>query len=180
MSGINMTRVVLGGLVAGVVLNVGETIFNGVLFGEATDAAVKALNLPPMTGATIVWFIISAFIFSIAMIWLYAAIRPRLGAGPKNCDLCRAYRLDLWVSFPFNWLSGYGALSPQLVDLRPGLECFRSQYCCGGRCLFLPRGINNHTPHSVGVFIDLAREDSRSLRRSEMFIDPGAMTLRIS
>jgi len=109
MSGINMTRVVLGGLVAGVVLNVGETIFNGVLFGEATDAAVKALNLPPMTGATIVWFIISAFIFSIAMIWLYAAIRPRLGAGPKTA-ICAG--LTAWT---------FGYLFPSIGFLAMGL-----------------------------------------------------------
>lgn len=84
MSGINISRVILGGLVAGVVLNIGETIFNAVLFGQANEAAFKALNLPPIGGSTVAWFVIAGFIFSIVMIWLYAAMRPRLGAGPKT------------------------------------------------------------------------------------------------
>ncbi len=109
MSGINVSRVVLGGLVAGVVLNIGEFIFNGVLFAETIEASVKELNLPPMTGSTIVWFLIAAFIFCLAMIWLYAAIRPRLGPGPKTA-ICAG--LLAWT---------FGYLVPTIGFLAMGL-----------------------------------------------------------
>jgi hypothetical protein len=109
MSGINLSRVILGGLVAGVVLNIGETIFNGVIFGEANNAAMKALNLPAVGGSAIAWFVIAAFIFSIAMIWLYAAIRPRLGAGPKTA-ICAGLTA---------WTMGY--LFPSIGFLAIGL-----------------------------------------------------------
>lgn len=109
MSGINISRVILGGLVAGVVLNIGETIFNAVLFAEANEAAIKALNLQPIGGRAVAWFVISGFMFSIVMIWLYAAIRPRLGAGPKTA-LCAG--LTAWA---------FGYLFPGIGFLAMGL-----------------------------------------------------------
>ncbi|HKZ01356.1 MAG TPA: hypothetical protein VJ180_03910 [Pyrinomonadaceae bacterium] len=109
MSGINLSRVILGGLVAGVVLNIGETIFNAVLFAEANEAAFKALNLPPIGGRAVAWFVIAGFIFSIVMVWLYAAIRPRLGAGPKTA-VCAG--LTAWT---------FGYLFPGIGFLAMGL-----------------------------------------------------------
>jgi hypothetical protein len=109
VSGINISRVILGGLVAGVVLNIGETIFNAVLFAEANEAAIKALNLQPIGGRAVAWFVISGFMFSIVMIWLYAAIRPRLGAGPKTA-LCAG--LTAWA---------FGYLFPGIGFLAMGL-----------------------------------------------------------
>jgi hypothetical protein len=109
VSGINISRVILGGLVAGVVLNIGETIFNAVLFAEANEAAMKALNLQPIGGRAVAWFVISGFMFSIAMIWLYAAIRPRLGAGPKTA-VCAG--LTAWA---------FGYLFPGIGFLAMGL-----------------------------------------------------------
>jgi hypothetical protein len=100
VSGINISRVILGGLVAGVVLNIGETIFNAVLFAEANEAAIKALNLPPIGGGAVAWFIIIGFMFSIVMIWLYAAIRPRLGAGPKTAICAGTTAWTLGYLFP--------------------------------------------------------------------------------
>ena len=109
MSGINISRVILGGVVAGVVLNIGETIFNAVLFAEANEAAIKALNLQPIGGRAVAWFVISGFIFSMVMIWLYAAIRPRLGAGPKTA-VCAG--LTAWA---------FGYLFPGIGFLAMGL-----------------------------------------------------------
>jgi hypothetical protein len=84
VSGINLSRVILGGLVAGVVLNIGETLFNAVLFREANNAALAKLNVAPVGNQAIACFVVAGFILSIAMIWVYAAIRPRLGSGPRT------------------------------------------------------------------------------------------------
>lgn len=81
MGRINLGRVLVGGLVAGVLINLGEIILNGVLLGEEMNAAMAALNRPPVTPQDIVWFIIFGFGFGFTLVWTYAAIRPRFGAG---------------------------------------------------------------------------------------------------
>ncbi|NIR44970.1 MAG: hypothetical protein GWN53_11130 [Gammaproteobacteria bacterium] len=83
MGKINLGRVVLGGLLAGVVLNVLEFI-NGLILRDRWMAAREALGLGPEgTGMMIAW-VIWGFLLGIAMVWLYAAIRPRFGPGPKT------------------------------------------------------------------------------------------------
>lgn len=87
MTGINVTRVLIGGFVAGLVVNIGESVFNGWLFAADMQAAVARLNLPPIGGSAIATFVIMGFALGIATMWLYAAIRPRYGAG-VNTALC--------------------------------------------------------------------------------------------
>ena len=81
MGKINLARVILGGLVAGLVVNVGETILNMVVIADDMAAALAARNLPPVEGAAITSFVVMTFGLGIAMVWLYAAIRPRFGPG---------------------------------------------------------------------------------------------------
>ena len=97
MAKINMGRVVLGGLLAGLVVNIGEFLFNGVLFGEQMDAASKALGLEPPGGGAIAVFVVQAFVMGIVAVWLYAAIRPRFGAGPGTAVLAG---LIVWFLSP--------------------------------------------------------------------------------
>ena len=84
MGKINVGRVLLGGLVAGVILNIGEFLFNDVLFGaQMTDWLVKH-NLHEPSGSFIAVATALTFVLGIVMVLLYALIRPRLGAGPKT------------------------------------------------------------------------------------------------
>jgi hypothetical protein len=78
---INIGRVVLGGLLAGVVINLGETVLNLVVVAQEMEDSLRARNLPPVGGGAIAGFVILAFLLGIATVWLYAAIRPRFGAG---------------------------------------------------------------------------------------------------
>ena len=87
MGRINMARVVLGGLLAGLVINVSDFVLNAVVLEEELNAAVQRLNLPAIAGGTIGVFVVMGFVLGIAAVWLYAAIRPRYGAGPKTA-LC--------------------------------------------------------------------------------------------
>ena len=84
MSGINIGRVILGGLLAGLVMNIGETILNVPILGAQMDAATESLGLDPVGGGAIAMFVIMTFAFGILLVWLYAAVRPRLGPGPKT------------------------------------------------------------------------------------------------
>ncbi len=53
MAKINMGRVILGGLLAGLVLNIGEFLLNEPILGKQWAAAMEALNLPPIGGSAI-------------------------------------------------------------------------------------------------------------------------------
>ncbi len=83
MGTINWTRVVLGGLAAGVVINVFEFVLNGVVLAKDWEAAATALG-KQMGGVEIMMFNVWGFLVGIFAVWLYAGIRPRYGPGPKT------------------------------------------------------------------------------------------------
>jgi len=93
MGRINMGRVILGGLLAGLIINISESILNGVVFAEEMNAAMAAINKPPIAPNMIVGFVAMGFVLGIMTIWLYAAIRPRFGPGAKTA-VCAA--LTVW------------------------------------------------------------------------------------
>ncbi len=84
MSKINVGRVLLGGLFAGLVINIGEFILNGVLFAKDIEDANRKLNLPPPSGNFIAVAVILVFLVGIAAVYIYAGIRPRFGSGVKT------------------------------------------------------------------------------------------------
>ena len=85
-----MGRVIVGGLVAGLIVNIGETILNVPLAGEEMAQALQARNLPPVGGGAIGYFVIMCFLLGVLMVWTYAAVRPRLGPGPKTAVIVGA------------------------------------------------------------------------------------------
>ena len=84
MGKINMQKVIVGGLVAGVVLNVVDFVLFGIVLKDDMAAAMAALNKPATTNAQIPWFVFLDFVAGVFLVWLYAAIRPRFGAGPAT------------------------------------------------------------------------------------------------
>ena len=87
MSRINGARVVIGGIVAGVAMNVIDGLTNGMLLATQWKAETDQLNPGLMTEAaassTVGWILVD-FILGLMIVWLYAAIRPRFGAGPAT------------------------------------------------------------------------------------------------
>jgi len=90
----NMKRVVIGGLLAGVIINISETIMNVPVLGAQMEAALKQLNLPTVGGGAIGVFVVGAFVLGLMLVWLYAAIRPRFGPGPKTAIIAG---IVLWL-----------------------------------------------------------------------------------
>src|SRR6185503_959496 len=89
-------RVVLGGILAGLVLNILGFLVDGVLLAPQWNAAMSALGRSgEITVNQILGFNILGFCYGIAVVWLYAAIRPRYGAGPKTAI---SAGLALWVA----------------------------------------------------------------------------------
>ena len=94
MSKINTGRVIGGGLLAGVVMNVIDFIVNAVILAQAWADAAKARGIDMASTQSTVGWIIVDFIAGLLLVWLYAGIRPRYGAGPKTAVLAS---LAVWV-----------------------------------------------------------------------------------
>ncbi len=103
MGKINIGRVVLGGLLAGVVLNIGEFVLNVALLEEQWKAAMESLNRAQVGDAAVVWFNVWGIVMGIAIVWTYAAMRPRFGAGPKTAIIVG---LAVWFML---WVLGFGS-----------------------------------------------------------------------
>jgi hypothetical protein len=84
MSKINIGRLILGGVVAGIVGNVLGYLADGLMFAPQWNAAMKALGRSEFSMTQLVGFNVIGLIYGVLTIWLYAAIRPRYGAGPKT------------------------------------------------------------------------------------------------
>ncbi len=105
---INTSKVLIGGLAAGVVDNIIGFVGFGMLLGprfEAEAAAVApALQGRAMTGGAIAINVIASFAAGILLVWLYAAMRPRFGPGMKTATMAA---LAVWVCgflFHLDWL----------------------------------------------------------------------------
>jgi hypothetical protein len=88
MGKINWRRVLMGGLLAGVTVNVLGYGAWFLFLGTRWRAALEALGRPLHESlASILVGIISYFVLGILAVWLYALIRPRCGPGPKTAML---------------------------------------------------------------------------------------------
>ena len=99
MGQMNVGRIVVGGLLAGLVINISETILNLFVVAAPMEEALKARNLPAIGGGAIGIFVLLCFALGISVVWLYAAIRPRYGAGPRTA-ICAGLAV-WWFSFVF-------------------------------------------------------------------------------
>ena len=87
MNKINVIRVILGGLLAGLIINIAEGVTNGAILGDkwkAWAAQVGPVTHQPTGGQAMTLWTILAFALGVISVWLYAAVRPRFGAGPKT------------------------------------------------------------------------------------------------
>jgi len=83
MRQINWNRVLLGGLVAGLIIDVVQWLINGVFLGPQWRQAMEALGKPLVeTPGGILFHILLGLVYGILAVWAYASIRPRYGAGP--------------------------------------------------------------------------------------------------
>lgn len=84
MSQISVVGVLKGGFAAGLIMTVSQFILNVPIAGAQMDAEMIARNLPPVAGSQAAWFVVLTMLLGFATVWLYAAIRPRFGPGPKT------------------------------------------------------------------------------------------------
>src|SRR5712691_7867613 len=97
MGRINIGRVILGGIVAGIVGDILGFLVDGVMLAPQWAAGMRALGRAEFSVSQNVVFNIIGLVYGILMVWLYAAIRPRYGAGPKTA-VCAG--LAVWAACP--------------------------------------------------------------------------------
>lgn len=90
MSRINAGRVLIGGLLVGLLLNISEMILHRAvlapqwrLFREKTFGASETAGM-----------VLALFLLGIATVWVYAALRPRFGPGVKTAVVTG---ITVWV-----------------------------------------------------------------------------------
>ena len=98
MGKIQMRRVILGGLAAGLVMNVSEFVLHAIVLASDGTKLVEEwqrIGVPVKTDPSLLmWLVGTTFVLGILAVWTYAAIRPRFGAGPKTA-ICAG--LAVWA-----------------------------------------------------------------------------------
>lgn len=120
MANVNWKRVIPGGLLAGLIMNMSEAALHGGMLGQDARELFQRLNVPDSSQPIyIISLIAVTFVLGIAAVWLYAAIRPRFGAGPLTAVYAG---LAVWV-LAHVWSGIYlgagfaGVITPRLAFL---------------------------------------------------------------
>ena len=137
---INTGKVIAGGLVAGVVMNVIDVVLNYFVFAESMRTELDVLNPTLWSGLqgvdTMVGFVVLDFVLGFLAVLTYAAIRPRFGPGAgtaiKAGLLVWAISGATWAfltvmgifSTGFLLISGAGALVNFLVSTTAGARFY--------------------------------------------------------
>lgn len=97
MGKINKQRVVVGGIAAGLTAFVLTGVVNGGVIAGQLQTWVQAMGgalHPPAAPLPMALWALMSLLLGFAGVWLYAAIRPRFGAGPRTALLAG---VALWV-----------------------------------------------------------------------------------
>jgi len=108
MAGINITRWLAGGVVAGAVIWVLEGA-SSMLYFDDMQAALQTHGLAmEMTPAVWALTVAVSLILGLALVFFYAAARPRFGPGPKTAAIVA---VALWFGSTLLSLLGYHMLN---------------------------------------------------------------------
>jgi len=91
MNRINFGRVLLGGLVAGLILNIGEFLLNGVVLASEMQEFFRKCGFAPPGSTFFVIAVVITFVLGVVIVLGYAAIRPRFGPGPKTAIIAALF-----------------------------------------------------------------------------------------
>jgi hypothetical protein len=95
---INKTRAVLGGLVAGLILNLGELVSKKTFLAGRSGRDMGGLHLSPFSDSILPWLDMGGFIAGILGVLVYATLRMRVGLGSRTALLAGVI---IWVPAGF-------------------------------------------------------------------------------
>jgi hypothetical protein len=118
---INTGRLIQGGLLAGLVLN-GISFLNAVIIHQRLMGSQAAGHflLTPRFPFYAAWIFILLLV-GIALVWLYAAVRPRLGPGPRTA-LTVGFVAGVLMGVPDNLANAAWGLSGRYLPFMWMLE----------------------------------------------------------
>jgi hypothetical protein len=96
MARINAGRVIVGGIIAGLICFVGDGVVHGVLLKDRWAEIMTALG---KSGGDVGrqhpgYFLAYDLLKGVLAVWLYAAMRPRFGPGPATALLAA---ITIWL-----------------------------------------------------------------------------------
>lgn len=106
MGKMNVRRLILGGIVAGMVFNLLDYFVDVVILGPQWTEGFRALGHNGFTSSQLIGSSLTGFVGGTVAVWIYAGIRPRFGAGLKTAIYAG---LAVWV---------LGILLPNLIFMR--------------------------------------------------------------
>ena len=85
MPQMNTARILLGGLIAGLIMNGSEAALHAAILGDETGLLYEKFGIGiPGTAWNLILLISATFLLGIVAVWLCAAMRPRFGARPRT------------------------------------------------------------------------------------------------
>jgi hypothetical protein len=102
---LNWARVILGGLVAGLISLASGYVLGHVFLKEVTEAIFERFHIVP-TLHLFLHVLLLRLMLGIGVVWLYAAIRPRFGPGPRTAAIAG---LIMWL---FVWVYYSASIHP--------------------------------------------------------------------
>lgn len=126
MRKINIAGLIKGGLLAGLVINIGGSIQNELVMKDQWDAALRSLNRAPISGASALWLIVMGFVMGMALVWIYAAVSPRFGQSHKAAIAAGLITWLLVYVLAFGWSATMGVYSTKLYLSTVGWTLFET------------------------------------------------------
>lgn len=116
MGNINRNRVILGGILAGVIIDACEFVINGVVLRQDWADVMTKLGKPQdPSGSLLAMFNVIGLVMGVLTVWLYAGIRARYGAGPKTAGLVAIAVWVLAYAGPLVGEAGIGMIPTQIA-----------------------------------------------------------------
>ena len=100
MGKINVCRLILGGIVAGIAIDLVDYFVDGVWLVQRWADGMALLGRPGFSTVQIILFNVIGLLTGLVAIWVYVAIRPRFGAGIKTAIYAGLAVWLLTVLFP--------------------------------------------------------------------------------
>lgn len=122
MNKINVGRVLLGGLVAGLILNIGEWLLNGKVLATEMAEFMKRCSFPMPGSSFLVVAVTITFVLGIVIVLGYAAIRPRFGPGAKTAIFAGLFAWFGVVVYQNAIAAGLGMVPSRLLPIVLGWE----------------------------------------------------------
>jgi len=100
MGKINVGRLILGGIVAGIAIDLLDYFVDGVWLAPRWANEMALLDRAGFSPVQVIWFNVIGLLTGIVAIWIYVAIRPRFGPGVKTAIYAGLAVWILSVLFP--------------------------------------------------------------------------------